>query len=106
MSPRAHEIACRRIAIAAALYAAAQMYLAGCATRSVPPPAPPAPTAPQEAAPKREQFEATAYSVDGTTASGRETRHGIVAADPRVLPIGTRIRITGAGQYSGIYLVA
>jgi len=107
MNPHAHGKACRRIAILAALYAAAQVYLAACATRSVPPPErPPAPPAPQKAAPKREPFEATAYSVDGTTASGRETRHGIVAADPRVLPVGTRIRISGAGQYSGTYVVA
>ena len=33
-------------------------------------------------------------------------RRGLVAADPRVLPLGTRIRIRDAGSYSGEYLVA
>ena len=52
-----------------------------------------------------EVFEATAYSDHGETASGHTTRHGVVAADPHVLPLGTRIRITGAGRYSGEYVV-
>lgn len=50
-------------------------------------------------------FTATAYSLRGRTASGSGVRRGIVAADPRVLPLGTRIYIS-AGQYSGTYLVA
>jgi 3D (Asp-Asp-Asp) domain-containing protein len=41
---------------------------------------------------------ATAYCLNGTTASGEQTRPGIVAADPRVLPMGTRIRIHGLRQ--------
>ena len=40
-------------------------------------------------------FVATAYCQDGKTASGAETVRGIVAADPDVLPIGTRIRVSG-----------
>jgi 3D (Asp-Asp-Asp) domain-containing protein len=93
--------------IAAAIAIVLQGYLAGCAARApqVQPP-PPVPPPPEEAAPRREQFEATAYSVEGETASGRETRRGIVAADPHVLPIGTHVRIEGAGQYSGTYVVA
>lgn len=50
-------------------------------------------------------FKATAYCLQGRTASGSGVRRGIVAADPRVLPLGTRIQIT-AGSYSGIYTVA
>lgn len=50
-------------------------------------------------------FEATAYSVSGTTADGDTTYRGTVAADPAVLPLGTRIRVSGAGRYSGIYVV-
>lgn len=50
-------------------------------------------------------FKATAYCLRGKTASGRSVRRGIVAADPRVLPLGTRIRLS-AGKYSGNYLVA
>jgi len=51
-------------------------------------------------------FHATAYSRAGQTASGKQTREGrTVAADPAVLPIGTRIEVSGAGPYSGVYLV-
>jgi 3D (Asp-Asp-Asp) domain-containing protein len=50
-------------------------------------------------------FKATAYCLQGRTASGSGVRRGIVAADPRVLPLGTRIQIT-AGSYSGTYTVA
>ena len=49
---------------------------------------------------------ATAYTVDGTTADGHQTRPlHTVAADPAVLPLGTRIRVKGAGPYSGTYVV-
>jgi 3D (Asp-Asp-Asp) domain-containing protein len=51
-------------------------------------------------------FEATAYSIEGETASGRTSREGIVAADSKVLPIGSRIRVQGAGRYDGKYTVA
>ena len=50
-------------------------------------------------------FSATAYCLKGRTASGRTVRRGIVAADPRVLPLGTRIQVN-AGGYSGTYIVA
>lgn len=50
-------------------------------------------------------FTATAYSLRGRTASGGGVRRGIIAADRRVLPIGTRVRLE-AGTYSGEYLVA
>jgi 3D (Asp-Asp-Asp) domain-containing protein len=35
-----------------------------------------------------------------------QTRRGIVAADPAVLPLGSRIRVHDAGAYSGVYTVA
>jgi len=50
-------------------------------------------------------FTATAYCLKGRTASGSGVRRGIVAADPRVLPLGTRINLQ-AGSYSGSYIVA
>ena len=50
-------------------------------------------------------FRATAYCLKGRTASGGSVRRGIVAADPRVLPLGSRIML-GAGSYSGSYIVA
>jgi 3D (Asp-Asp-Asp) domain-containing protein len=50
-------------------------------------------------------FTATAYSLRGRTASGRGVARGIIAADRRLLPLGTRVRLD-AGNYSGEYLVA
>ena len=50
-------------------------------------------------------FSATAYCLKGRTASGAGVRRGIVAADPRILPLGTRINLN-AGAYSGSYIVA
>lgn len=50
-------------------------------------------------------FTATAYSQEGRTASGTRARPGVVAADPDVLPLGSRIRVSGAGPYSGEYVV-
>jgi 3D (Asp-Asp-Asp) domain-containing protein len=55
--------------------------------------------------PERMAFAATAYSIEGKTAAGTQTHEGIVAADPKVLPLGTRIRVQGAGQYDGEYVV-
>jgi 3D (Asp-Asp-Asp) domain-containing protein len=50
-------------------------------------------------------YMATAYSLGGRTASGKRVSRGLVAADPSVLPLGTRVRVE-AGQYSGEYVVA
>jgi 3D (Asp-Asp-Asp) domain-containing protein len=50
-------------------------------------------------------FSATAYCLQGRTANGGSVRRGIVAADPRILPLGTRINLN-AGSYSGSYTVA
>jgi 3D (Asp-Asp-Asp) domain-containing protein len=50
-------------------------------------------------------YVATAYSLRGRTASGRFVEKGLIAADPRHLPLGSRVRIE-AGAYSGDYLVA
>jgi 3D (Asp-Asp-Asp) domain-containing protein len=52
-----------------------------------------------------QNYRATAYCLKGRTAIGGGVRRGIVAADPRVLPLGTRIQIS-AGSYSGTYTVA
>lgn len=48
-----------------------------------------------------ELFDATAYSIEGKTASGKQAREGICAADPDVLPLGSRVRVHDAGAYSG-----
>lgn len=50
-------------------------------------------------------FRATAYCLKGRTATGSGVRRGIVAADRRVLPLGTKIYVESAG-YSGVYTVA
>jgi 3D (Asp-Asp-Asp) domain-containing protein len=49
-------------------------------------------------------FQATAYSLEGITKCGTRARRGIVAVDPRVIPLRSKIRVTNAGKYSGIYL--
>jgi len=50
-------------------------------------------------------YVATAYSLRGRTASGTPVTKGVIAADPRVLPLGSRVKLE-AGSYSGEYVVA
>lgn len=51
-------------------------------------------------------MKATAYAqARQATASGTIPHTGTVAADPNVLPLGTRIRILGDAAYAGTYLV-
>jgi len=50
------------------------------------------------------EFDATAYSIPGNTAAGIAARKGTIAADPRILPLGSVVHIR-AGEYSGTYLV-
>jgi 3D (Asp-Asp-Asp) domain-containing protein len=52
-----------------------------------------------------ETYSATAYSLRGRTASGQYVSRGLIAADPRWLPLGTRVRLD-AGAWSGEYVVA
>lgn len=49
-------------------------------------------------------FQATAYSLRGRTRLGTYVRRGVIAADPRVLPLGSVVQIK-AGKYSGVYSV-
>jgi 3D (Asp-Asp-Asp) domain-containing protein len=49
-------------------------------------------------------FHATAYCLKGRTASGEHVRQGVIAADPRVLPMGTVVHLR-AGRYTGTYTV-
>jgi 3D (Asp-Asp-Asp) domain-containing protein len=53
----------------------------------------------------RGSFSATAYCLRGRTALGHGVRRGLIAADPRVLRLGSRVRVEGGG-YSGTYLVS
>lgn len=50
-------------------------------------------------------YVATAYSLRGRTASGKFVSQGIIAADPRFLPLGSRVHVQ-AGAWTGEYLVA
>jgi 3D (Asp-Asp-Asp) domain-containing protein len=68
-------------------------------------PAVASPAAPKKHRPTIRYFIATAYSVEGVGASGKWSRPGTVAADRKILPLNSRIRIFGAGRYSGEYTV-
>ena len=52
------------------------------------------------------RFTASAYCDGGTTKSGTPARQGIVAADPRVLPIGTVIEVRHMDGRTATYVVA
>ncbi len=45
-------------------------------------------------------FNATAYSLRGRMANGQTVHSGAIAADPRVLPLGTVVHIEGLGTYT------
>ncbi len=66
-----------------------------------PPPEPqpqPSPQAPPVQTGKTLTVVATAYSMRGTTTTGIPTGPGIVAVDPTVIPLGTRMTIPGYGE--------
>ncbi len=77
--------------------------LIGCSASSRPARVRPEPLPPSSGT---ASFTATAYTATGhPTASGTTPHRGVVAADPAVLPLGSRIRVHAAGQYSGEYVV-
>jgi 3D (Asp-Asp-Asp) domain-containing protein len=47
----------------------------------------------------------TQYCVQGETRRGRQTRHGIVAADPRIFPLSRYVDVFLGDEYLGRYLV-
>ena len=47
----------------------------------------------------------TQYCVQGETRRGRQTRHGIVAADPRIFPLARYVDVFLGKDYLGRYLV-
>jgi 3D (Asp-Asp-Asp) domain-containing protein len=47
----------------------------------------------------------TQYCVQGETRRGRQTRHGIIAADPRIFPLSRYVDVFLGTQYLGRYLV-
>jgi len=52
----------------------------------------------------RGSFSASAYCFSGRMANGQGVRRGMIAADPRVLRMGSKVYIS-AGQWSGVYTV-
>ncbi len=49
---------------------------------------------------KRMAMECTAYAAGGSTATGRPAQWGVIAVDPRVIPLGTRVYVESAdGKY-------
>jgi 3D (Asp-Asp-Asp) domain-containing protein/chaperonin cofactor prefoldin len=54
--------------------------------------------APSAHGPRTLTVVATGYSIHGTTATGLPTGWGIVAVDPSVIPLGTRLTIPGYGE--------
>src|SRR5258706_10974599 len=53
----------------------------------------------------RGSFSASAYCFTGRTATGQGVRRGLIAADPRVLKLGSKV-VINAGSWSGTYTVA
>jgi 3D (Asp-Asp-Asp) domain-containing protein len=52
------------------------------------------------------EFSVTAYCTGTVTQSGARVKAGMAAADPRVLPVGSTVRVDGQGRaYDGIYTV-
>ncbi len=51
-----------------------------------------------------EEFQATAYCTSGITRSGARTALGLVAADPKVIPLGSIIHVDSP-LMSGLYYV-
>ena len=50
------------------------------------------------------EFEVTAYCSGTITKSGARVREGMAAADPRVLPVGSTVEVSGS-DWDGIYTV-
>jgi len=66
-------------------------------------PTPPAPTRPSA---RELAFTATAYCTGKITATGTTPNEKTVAADPAVLPMGSRIRLSGLDKrYNRVYTV-
>ena len=44
------------------------------------------------------RVDAVAYSLPGSTALGIPVRKGVVAVDPKVIPLGTKLHVPGYGR--------
>ena len=92
---------CSRLAFWCAAIAIVSLFADGCAKRMRP--APPAPAKPSA---RELAFTATAYCTGKVTATGTRPNEKTVAADPAVLPMGSRIRLSGLDKrYNRVYTV-
>jgi 3D (Asp-Asp-Asp) domain-containing protein len=57
-----------------------------------------APAGGASAKPYRLKVDAVAYHLPGKTALGIPVRKGVVAVDPRLIPLGTRLHVPGYGH--------
>jgi 3D (Asp-Asp-Asp) domain-containing protein len=54
-----------------------------------------------------ERFTATAYCTGTKTATGSRPNEATIAADPNVLPMGSKVRLSGLQKrYNRVYIVA
>jgi 3D (Asp-Asp-Asp) domain-containing protein/peptidoglycan hydrolase CwlO-like protein len=68
----------------------------GAGSGGAPPPPPPPPVPVQSG--QSMTVSATGYCLRGTTATGIPVAWGVIAVDPRVIPLGTRMFVPGYGQ--------
>jgi len=66
-------------------------------TTPSPAPAPPTPASPAPGGTRTLVVDAVAYHLPGKTASGLPVGVGVIAVDPRVIPLGTRVFVPGYG---------
>ena len=61
---------------------------------------------PRPSGPSALAARATAYCQGGITKSGEETRRGVIAADPQILPLGSVVHIDAPQKtHDGVYRV-
>jgi len=59
---------------------------------------PPIPAGPPAGPGTQLTVQATGYALRGTTATGIQTSWGVIAVDPSVIPLGTRMTVPGYGE--------
>lgn len=98
------QIASLEAEAAAARERSSQLTASSVATRAVAPSQPAAPAAAAfvpataTAGSRTLTVESTGYALPGTTASGLPVGWGIVAVDPSVIPLGTKMTVPGYGE--------
>lgn len=86
------QVAALRVAARHAVEKSAVLQVAAGADAAVPPPAV------RVAGTRTITVSSTGYSLAGSTATGMPTGRGVVAVDPAVIPLGTRLSIPGYGE--------